>query len=445
MFNLFYPSKSPLVSVGVALVTSVKLLTPAQAFVSEDIDKLNNDSSLNISAFDTSDAQFADSIKMNPNQLLAENYQKTLLEESRNLIDKIDDSQVKTEMLINLAQQYYELNELEITKETLIEALEVSKNVEENSAKTLLIIKIATKFIEIEEIQDLETASEILDLALESSQDISEKSIKAAVLINLASKYEQIGNSEKAEIILAEADTIVAEIENPPPSFPFQPLPFSGQINFGTNMTFSKNTLANFTVGGRFNKRWETDEMNLYFRFLNSYDNSRDSGDENRILFDVVTQYKHYFSERTYYFGNLAYLQDDFSGNDSRISYFTGLGFNLWRGATEDETLDMQLGIGDLFQNSDIKNKNAPFPVFQYSLIYRDLFFTDWKFEQIFALEIPVRNTANYFADSRTIVTIPAINNWSVFTSLNLRYFGIPETDEPNLSSNFTAGIRYDF
>lgn len=240
-------------------------------------------------------------------------------------------------------------------------------------------------------------------------------------------------------------DIIVAEIENPPPSFPFEPTPIEGQILLGTNMSFAKDTIANFNIGANFGKRWATDEMNLYFKFLNSYDNSRDSGDENRILFDVVTQYKHYFRERVYVFGNLAYLQDDFTGNDSRFSYFGGLGFNVWRGSTKNETFDMQLGIGDLFQNSTIQNKNAPFPVFQYALVYKNLFFSDWKFEQIFTLEVPVSNTANYFADSRTIVTIPAINDWSIFTSLNFRYFGIPEIDEPNLSTGFTAGLRYDF
>lgn len=439
MVNLISQSRSSLLAVGIALISSGTLVNIAQAFVSEDLDKLDNEYCLPISSCD----KFPSNFMVNENLAnTAINPQKKLLEDSRNLIDKIDDPQVKTEMLINLALQYYELNELEITKTILNEALEVSKNVEDNSSKTLLMLKIASTYIEI---QELEIASEILAESLASSQDITDNSIKAAVLMDLASKYEQIGDSEKAETILIEVDTIVAEIENPPPSFPFQPLPLTGQINLGTNLSVAKDTLVNFNFGGNFSKRWETDTINLYFQFLNSYDNSRESGDENRIVFDIVTQYKHYLSEKTYLFGNLAYLQDDFTNTNGRFSYFTGVGFNLWRGSTEDETFDMQLGVGDLFQNSDIKNKNAPFPVFQYALIYKDLFFSDWKFEQIFVLEVPVRNTANYFADSRTTITIPAINNWSVFTSLNLRYFGIPEIDEPNLSTGFTAGLRYDF
>jgi hypothetical protein len=160
---------------------------------------------------------------------------------------------------------------------------------------------------------------------------------------------------------------------------------------------------------------------------------------------DFITQYKHYFLENQYVFVNLAYLQDDFSANESKFSYFTGLGFNFWRGSTNDQTLDMQLGIGDLARNSNIVNTNANFPVVQYALIFRDLLFVDWKFQQAFILEVPVSNTANYYADSRTVLTIPAINNWSIFGSLNFRYFGIPQLDSPNLSTSFSAGLEYQF
>ena len=288
MVNLLSQSRSRLLAVGIALINYTTLVNTAQAFVSEDIDKLDNKDCLNISSCDKFDPNFMvnhNFISANIDKSISRIPQKKLLEDSRDLIEKIDDPQIKTEMLINLALQYYELNELEITKQILNEALEVSQDVEEDSSKTLLLIKIATTFIEI---QELETASEILALALESSQEISENSVKASLLIDLASKYQQIGDDEKAETILAEVDTIVAEIENPPPSFPFQPLPLEGQILLGTNMSFAKDTLANFNIGANFGKRWATDEINLYFKFLNSYDNSRASGDENRILFKVL-------------------------------------------------------------------------------------------------------------------------------------------------------------
>ncbi len=356
IIKLLSQSKYFFVAVGISIISNLTLIKTSQAFISEDIDKLENENLTPI----------------NSNRNIYASSKKNLLEDSRNLIDKIDNPQIKTEMLINLALQYYELNQLGITREILNEALETSEDVKDNSAKTLLMIKIASIFIEI---KDLETASAILAQALESSEKIKDNSAKATLLTDLASKYQQIGDYEQAEMILAEVDIIVAEIENPPPTFPFEPTPIEGQILLGTNLSFAKDTIANFNIGANFGKRWATDEINLYFKFLNSYDNSRDSGDENRILLDVITQYKHYLRERVYVFGNLAYLQDDFTGNDSRFSYFGGLGFNVWQGAKKNQTLNMQLGIGDLVQNSTIKNKNAPFPVFQYALIYKDLFF----------------------------------------------------------------------
>ncbi|MGK7947009.1 MAG: DUF481 domain-containing protein, partial [Microcystaceae cyanobacterium] len=205
------------------------------------------------------------------------------------------------------------------------------------------------------------------------------------------------------------------------------------------------NTLLNFTLAIDASKQWTRDQLDVYFKFLNSYDDSRETNDENRITFDVITQYKYYYVERQYLFGNLSYVQDDFSGNEKRFSYFTGLGFNVWQKPSDARSLTMQIGLGDLVRNSNIRNANANFPVAQYAVIYRNLFFTDWKFRQSFILEVPISNTANYFADSQTVLTIPAINNWSIFGNLHFKYLGIPQVDAPNLSTSFTAGLEYEF
>ena len=449
MIKLFSQSKSSLFRFVIPLFIPSIFVNASQALASEGMNsnRINEDKINCLSSSFCEQLADRTMFEENINQIngyenVLASSQLQLLEDSLNFIEQIDDLEIKADTLINLAWQYYRLGELDRTIEVLNEALEIGQDIEDASSKTLMMIKVADVFIEIE---DFETASEVLDLALESSQDIEENSVKATLLLDLASKYDEIENLEQKEIVLTQVDTIVAEIENPPPTFPFEPTPFKGQIFLGSNVFFAEDSLINFNIGANFSKRRERDELDLFFRYLNSFDSSRDSGDENRILLDVVTQYRYYLKERKYLFANLGYLQDDFSGNDARFSYFTGLGFNVWRGENEDQTFDMQLGIGDLVQNSDISNKDADFPVFQYALLYRNVFFNDWKFVQTFKAEVPVSNTANYFLDSRSTLKIPAINNWSVFSTLNFRYFGIPEVDEPNLSATFTAGLKYDF
>ncbi len=426
---------------GMGWVASPTLAMKPQAFGSKDLEELNK-----ANFFDGYYDQ-SSSTKFQTNQFIVAQ-ENTILNQNNSiedyiyLINQINDPQVKGEMLLNLSKKYFKSEKLELALETLNQALEVTKTVENNSSKVWLITKIAAIYIEN---KDLETALNILDNALEISKEVTSQAIQGSLLIDLANKYQQIGKSEQAQIILAEVKTIIAAIENPPSSFPFQPLPFTAKTRFGTNFFSSKDTNANFTIGVDASKRWETEEIDIDFQFLNSYDDSRDSNEKNRVVLDLVTEYKYYFNEPTYFFGNVAYLQDDFSSNESKVSYFTGVGFNLWQGSNSDEMLNMQLGIGDLFQNNTIRNRNAPFPVFQYTVSFKNVFLTDWKFEQYFILEVPVINTANYFGDSRTVLKIPAINNWSIFSDLTFRYFGISEFQEPNLSTRFIGGIEYEF
>lgn len=365
-----------------------------------------------------------------------------IFDDSLELIEQIEDAEVKTQMLLNAAKRSHKTNESEITIQLLNKALESSQGIAEPTSQIFLMMDIAMLYAELD---DLDQTAVILDEVYGKIQQLTDTSLKATLLIDLANNYHQIGNLEAANTILTEAETVVTEAKNPPPIFPFQPLPFQGSIRLGTNLFFARDNLANVSFRVEATKRWARDELDFYFRLFNSFDDSRPSGDENRLILDSVVEYKRYLNARQFLFLNVGYLQDDFSDIDNRFSYFTGIGLNLWRGASENEKLDMQFGIGDLFQNSNIRNQEAGFPVFQYAIVYRDLFFIDWQFEQFFVLELPVRNTANYFIDSVTRLSIPTIYNWYVFTSLDFRYVGIAGPNNPNLETRFITGIEYNF
>ncbi|HAC62411.1 MAG TPA: hypothetical protein DCF68_02455 [Cyanothece sp. UBA12306] len=83
--------------------------------------------------------------------------------------------------------------------------------------------------------------------------------------------------------------------------------------------------------------------------------------------------------------------------------------------------------------NSNVRNKDASFPFVQYAVIFKDVFLVNWKFEQSFIGEVPISNTENYYANYSNILTIPVLNNWSVFGTLDFSYFGISQLDETNL------------
>lgn len=377
-----------------------------------------------------------------PTHTNTKQHNQEIFDESLELIQQLEDPEVKTQMLFNAAQRYYETDEPETAKQLLNKALESSQNIETESSKIFLLMDMARLFADLD---DLDQTAIVLDDIREKIRQLTDTSLQGILLVDLANIYAQIGNSEAANQVLAEAETIITAAKNPPPSFPFEPLPWSGTVRLGTNLFFATDNLANLNFRIEASKRWAKDEFDFYFRLFNSFDDSRPSGDENRLILDSVVEYKRYLNARKFLFFNVGYLQDDFSDIDSRLSYFGGVGFNLWRGASEKEKLDMQFGIGDLFQNSNIRNEEGGFPVFQYALIYKDLFFVDWEFEQFFIVELPVRNTPNYFIDSVTRLSIPAIYNWYVFTSLDFRYLGLASPGNTNLETRFITGLEYNF
>lgn len=376
------------------------------------------------------------------NNLTSSNSDREILNHSLELIEGLENPELKTKIFINSAKRAAESGDLEKTLDLLKQALESSEEVSQKTAQIFLLLDIAGLYGQVNQFAQVMT---ILDEVRVKIKQLDDLSLQATFLVELANRYHQINNDETTAEILAEAQTALASVRNPPPDFPFQPSPFDGSVRVGGEIFIAENEFSTLNVRVQGSKLWARNEVDFYVRFVNSFDNSRPSDNQTRILIDAVSDYRYYLSEGNFLFLQIGYLESDFSNTDSRFSYFTGVGFNLFRGDTSKERLDMQLGIGDLVQNSTIKSVENNFPALQYSVIYKDLFLADWEFEQYFVLEFPVRNTPDYFIEAISQVSIPALANWSVFSALSFTYFGITAPDNPNLETRFTTGLEYNF
>ncbi|MBF2055737.1 MAG: DUF481 domain-containing protein [Cyanobacterium sp. T60_A2020_053] len=368
-----------------------------------------------------------------------------LLNQSLVVIRALDNPLIKAQMLANLTKQYYQQNELAIVKELLKESWEISEQIKQKPEQILHKLSIINLYIEYEEKTSALHHLPILKSAIDKLEDYS---LKTAFLMDIANKYEQLGETQQAQIIREEVEISIVKANqpkpSPPPKFPFQEQPLKGKIRLANNSFIADRNLINFNFNSTFSKQWPRNKLNLNLKLWNNYDSSRRIDRQNRFVIDIVSEYQHYWREKFYSFANFGYLQDDFSSVEDRVSFFTGVGFNVWTGSQKHQKLDMQLGIGDLFQNSTLRNKQAPFPVFQYSLNYENLMFTDWKFNQQLTLEIPATNTANYYIDTISKINIPTFEKWSIFGSINFKYISITESNKPNLERRFMFGLEYE-
>lgn len=373
------------------------------------------------------------------------NNQLSSLHKSLVVIRALDNPHIKAQMLANLTKQYYQQNELAIVKELLKESWQISDQIKQKPEQLLQKLSIIDLYIKYEEKTSALHHLPILKSAIDKLADYS---LKTVFLMDIAKKYEQLGETQQAQIIKQEVEISIIQASQPqplpPPNFPFPEQPLKGKIKLGNNSFIADKNLINFNFNSTFSKQWSRTQLNLDVKLWNNYDSSRKIDRQNRFVIDVVSEYQHYWQEKFYSFANFGYLQDDFSSVENRVSFFTGVGFNVWTGSQKHQKLDMQLGIGDLFQNATIRNKQAPFPVLQYSLNYKNLMFTDWKLNQQLILEIPAPNTANYYIDTISKINIPTFEKWSIFGAINLKYINITELNKPNLERRLMFGIEYE-
>lgn len=233
-----------------AIIAAVTLIFTAEVFALEKINKVCHTSFLeavscelfNTNATENNVFFIANEEGQNEDNI-EQNSPESLLDKRLELIEQLDELQVKIEMLINLDLDYYQIDKKIVALNTLNSALEISQNVENKPSQVWLMLKIATAYLEL---QEVETGSKILDDALTIVKKIKAKPEAAALLIDLGAKYEQIGNVAQSTMILTEVATLMAQIENPPPSFPFKPLPLTVQFRAGSNFFSAQDTLLDY-------------------------------------------------------------------------------------------------------------------------------------------------------------------------------------------------------
>ncbi len=365
----------------------------------------------------------------------------SVLLEALEVANTIEDAAIKAGVLSEIAGKYAEIGELAIASDILLEAMEIANSVEDAEAKATILNAIAMNYAALDE---LSLAEDLLSLALEEVSSLEDSEKKASLLTKIALNYAQIGDNRTSSELLSESKEVVTAALAPPVYFPLEPTPWQGSFSLGLSLTSDRKTTSVTTLIATLERIWPRNELYTEFGFTNNFDSSRESDDRTRFSGDLTANYKHHFSERWQYFFNSYVTRDDSNDVDFRSSLTTGIGRNLWRRGS-DRSLDMQLGLGIGFESSERDTEEVDFPLVQYKILYKDIFFSSLEFRQSLTLELPLNNTEDYFMQSATTISVPLSQRWALDNSLIFEYFAIPIGDNPNLEMELRTGLKYSF
>ena len=380
------------------------------------------------------------------NQPLDRNFLSNLqiLEEALEVVETLEEPESKARLLTEIALKYAAMGQEERAQILLADALIAANDIEADSVRVRAKTAIARAYFNLGQ---AETAADLLSDALATANNLDDPGVKSSLLAEIALTYDAIGYSDRSLAILSESRDIARRIQSaePPALFPFEPTGWEGRVGLGASFFSGDKITSDTTFNFALERQWPTDEVDFRISFTNDYDDSRvPPEDNNQIKGQLHAEYRHHATERYQYFISSLVRRDEPDGIDIRTNLYTGPGINIWR-AGPDQSFDMQLGLGIRYEDSNRRRDDLDFPVAQYRMRYKDVYFDFLTLRQFLTFELPFDDFGDYYMESSTTLRIPIIQGWSFNNNLILRYANNPSLDNPNLRVDFVTGIEYQF
>ena len=378
---------------------------------------------------------------------------KSRLDQSLEMINEMEDSKNKVDLLNDLALSYAELGYGEIANEILEQCLAIAKNLEDLGSKVTSITNIAKSYAQIgQEKQAIKILNEAVDLA----STLADKSLQGQLLFEISLKYGEIGQEELAQTLFAKSQTIIAVSNQPLPKFPFTATPPVFTLGFSGNFRSFRDKTALVGINVDYSKQWAVNDIFVDGSFSLDYDSSR-TVNQIRPISLFMSVYRYHFNSRWSFFTDFVNStnQELFASknDDEDLTIFTeilvGGGLNLWRGDTPSDFLDFQLGIGPRYEYDLIafeQRTNRVSPTLAVIFLGRGVPLGKAKLNQIFSIAPALNDFENFFITSNTKLSIPLSKKWAFTNRLFLRYRSKKIFEEnPNLEFVFSTGLDYEF
>ncbi|MGK7877447.1 MAG: tetratricopeptide repeat protein [Xenococcaceae cyanobacterium] len=379
--------------------------------------------------------------------------EKSRLNRSLEMVNQMDNSQLKVILLNDLALDYAQAGDPEKAIAILEQSLSIAESFEDKALKVTTMNNIAMFYAQIGQ---KDRAIEILDNSVEITSDVTDKFLQGQLLLDISSKYREIGEEESAQTLFAQSQTIIAEGSQPLPEFPFTETPATFRLGFSGSVNSFRNTTAYVGVELDFAKQWSEDDIFFDGLVALDFDSGR-SVNNYRPTALSINVYRHHFNTDWNFFNNVVLTtnQDIFaSRNDDgdlsilAATYFGG-GYNLWRGDSPREFLDLQIGVGPRYEYDFIEfeqRRNETNPVLGIFLLGRSISIGEAKLNHLAGFIPALNDFDNFILASDTNFSIPLSERWSFMNRLFIRYRNQEIFEEnPKVRFLFTTGLEYKF
>lgn len=369
------------------------------------------------------------------------------------IINQMEDSHLKVMLLNNLALSYLRAGKINEAKKILKQSLSIIENLEDITLKITGLTNIANNYYQI---GNKKKALGILADVRNLVKYIDDEMQQSQWLLNLSFEYAKMKEKDKAESLFSQSQILMAEASQPSPEFPFKETSSNFKLGVTGNINSFRDTTGVLGLDIDYAKQWTTEDIlvdgNIYF----SYDSSR-SVNNYRPGSLMLAVYRHHFDQDWNFFVDFFNSTNESlfsaSTNDEDLTIITslwlGAGLNLWRGDSNQEFLDFQVGVGPRYEYDYIdfeQRKNETSPTLGIIFLGRGFSLGKSKIDQTFAIVPALDDFDDYIMSSNTQLSFPLTDRWSFTNRLFLRYRSeqILENN-PRLNVFFSTGIEYDF
>lgn len=379
--------------------------------------------------------------------------EKSRLDQSLDMVNKMDDSQAKVILLNTLALNYANSDDIEKAKAILGQSLSIAKSLKDILLKIRSILNIANYHVQIGEKNQ---AIEILEYTVELASLVEDKSFRGQLLLEISLKYGEIGQGETAQTLFTQSQTIMAEADQPLPEFPFTETPSTVKLGFSANVNSYRDTTAFVGINLDFAKQWSEDDIFVDGTMYLDYDSSR-SVNNYRPGSLITTVYRRHLDSKWNFFTDFfnSTNQDLYSSrNDDEdlvilSGIYLGAGLNLWRGESPSNFFDLQLGIGVRYEYDYVafeQRRNQASPNLAIILLGRGFSIGEVKLNHNFYITSALNNLDNFVLSSDTKLSVPLSEKWSFTNRIFARYRNeLIFEQNPKLEFFFSTGLEYEF
>ena len=415
--------------------------------------------------------------------LLDPKHEQQLLE-ALAVANSLDDPFGKATLLSDIARQYIELGQLNIAADILAQALETANSLNNVTEKMVVIDDIARQYLELDQPSQVQaiiaslddvpakialttilaqyytetgqpsSATDALADSIALVETIDDASLRARLFTKIALEYSHIDKPESAERLLSQSRALIEQVAR---GFPFQPEPLSGKFGYGFSANFFDTSVIQASFDLQIKQQWPINDFVFLGNLSLNFDSDR-SVNQLRPGGLTIGAYRHHFSPQVQYFANLlmqlnqGFISPSTEDEDTAFagSSVMGGGYNLWRGKSPQQFLDLQVGVGVQYEYDEIVSEDVFLseadPVLWLGLWAQSVPLGTTEIDQIIAFLPTLTDFNNFIIFSRTQFSIPLTERLSFVNTLQLRYRNVPVLEaNPNWNILFSTGLGYDF